>query len=150
MDLMTIIELEVRARMAEPTARIVSEELRRHLPSMTLGELHAFLSTEIARGAFHVPLADVLPTPSPPVEEPATDAIPGTENLSWKEANLRFQADLIRKTLVDCGWNTTLTARLLDLSRSYVYAMIEKFGIDHRGAQAASPPHGSDEPESQD
>ena len=132
MDLPTRIEREVQARVADDTARMVAEELRRHLSSMTLGDLHAFLSTELGRRTFHVPLADIMSIPRPKVEGTATPATEGAsgEHLTWKEANQRFQVDLIRKTLIDTDWNVLEAAGRLDLSRSHVYTMIDRFGID--------------------
>lgn len=132
MDLPTRIEREVQARVADDTARKVTEELRRHLASMTLGDLHAFLSTELGRRAFHVPLADIMSIPIREAEgvvTPEAEDASG-EHLTWKEANQRFQVDLIRKALIDVDWNVLEAARRLELSRSHIYTMIDRFAID--------------------
>lgn len=155
MDLLTRIELEVRARMTADTTRIVTEELRRHLPSMTLGDLHAFLSSELGRRAFHVPIADILATPATTSEEAPPASAQGMEDspderLTWKEATLRFQASFFRKTIAACDWSIARTARRLDVARSAVYTMIDRFGVDYHRTRMGFPPHDPEEPNPQD
>lgn len=49
--------------------------------------------------------------------------------LTFQEATRRCQAELLRRTLEDAGWNVLETARRLDLTRSHVYNLIRAFGL---------------------
>jgi transcriptional regulator with GAF, ATPase, and Fis domain len=55
------------------------------------------------------------------------------KGLSFQEATRRFQADLLRATLDECGWNVTEAATLLDLARSHAYKLVRAFGLTRRG-----------------
>ncbi len=50
--------------------------------------------------------------------------------LTFQEATRRFQADLLRKTLEDNGWNVVDAAKTLDVARSHVYNLIRALGIE--------------------
>ena len=63
--------------------------------------------------------------------EGASEA-PEQEATTLQEATRRFQADLVRRTLGETGWNVSETARHLDVARSYVYKLISAFGIERR------------------
>jgi Nif-specific regulatory protein len=51
---------------------------------------------------------------------------------TFQEATRRFQADLLRQVLEDCGWNVTEGAQRLDLARSHVYSLIRLFGLTRK------------------
>ncbi|MEW6270775.1 MAG: sigma-54-dependent Fis family transcriptional regulator [Thermodesulfobacteriota bacterium] len=63
------------------------------------------------------------------------------ERLTFQEATRRFQADLLRRTLEDTGWNVQESARRLEITRSHVYNLIKAFGLE-RAAKAAEPDGG--------
>ncbi len=50
--------------------------------------------------------------------------------LSYSEATRRFQRRLLERTLVECEWNVTQTARKLEVARSHVYNLIQSFKIE--------------------
>ncbi len=52
------------------------------------------------------------------------------EVVTFQEATRRFQAQLLRETLEDAGWNVMEVARRLDLARSHVYNLIHAFGLE--------------------
>jgi Nif-specific regulatory protein len=60
------------------------------------------------------------------VPRAATDG----RRLTFQEATRRFQAQLLRDTLDQTGWSVNETARLLEINRSHVYALIRGFGIE--------------------
>ncbi len=49
--------------------------------------------------------------------------------LSYSEATRRFQRRLLERTLKDCDWNVTRSAKRLDVARSHVYNLIHSFQI---------------------
>ena len=49
---------------------------------------------------------------------------------TFQEATRRFQAQLIRETLEDTGWNIVEASRRLEVARSHLYALIRAFGIE--------------------
>ena len=51
---------------------------------------------------------------------------------TFQAATRRFQADLLRRTLVNNDWNVTECARQLDLARSHVYNLIRAFGLERQ------------------
>jgi Nif-specific regulatory protein len=57
---------------------------------------------------------------------------PEGEPTTFQEATRRFQAELLRRSLEETGWNISETARRLDVARSYVYKLISAFGIESR------------------
>jgi Nif-specific regulatory protein len=59
-------------------------------------------------------------------------------SLTFQEQTRRFQAQLLRDTLQETGWNITETARRLDLARSHVYNLIRAFELE-RGVPKADP-----------
>jgi Nif-specific regulatory protein len=50
-------------------------------------------------------------------------------DLTWQEATLRFQRDLLARALVDAGGNVTEVSRRLDVARSHVHAKMKVFGL---------------------
>jgi Nif-specific regulatory protein len=66
--------------------------------------------------------------PSPPIDSDsaATSATPAT----FQEATRRFQAELLRRTFEETGWNILEASRRLELTRSHVYTLIKAFGIE--------------------
>jgi Nif-specific regulatory protein len=52
------------------------------------------------------------------------------EATTLQEATRRFQADLVRKTLEETGWNVAEAARSLDVARAHLDELISAFGID--------------------
>ena len=52
---------------------------------------------------------------------------------TFQEATRRFQAQLLGEVLEETAWNISETARRLDLTRTHVYNLIERFGL--RGAR---------------
>ena len=49
--------------------------------------------------------------------------------VTLQEATRRFQRELVSKTLRDTGWNVTEAAKRLDVARSYLYKLIQTFGL---------------------
>ncbi|MCL4500296.1 MAG: sigma-54 dependent transcriptional regulator [Deltaproteobacteria bacterium] len=59
-----------------------------------------------------------------------TAAMPLPDNgLGLKEAKARFEAELVGKTLAQCGWNVELVAEMLKTSRSMIYNLINKHNL---------------------
>jgi Nif-specific regulatory protein len=52
------------------------------------------------------------------------------ERLTFQEATRRFQADLLRRTFEETGWNVQESARRLEITRSHVYNLIKAFGLE--------------------
>ena len=63
-----------------------------------------------------------------PVE--GTSEAPEQEATTLQEATRRFQADLVRRTLGETGWNVAETAQRLDVARSHVYKLISAFELE--------------------
>jgi Nif-specific regulatory protein len=49
---------------------------------------------------------------------------------TFQESTRRFQAQLIRDTLEETGWNIVEASRRLEVARSHLYALIRAFGIE--------------------
>ena len=62
--------------------------------------------------------------------ETAGETPQGDEAVSFQEATRRFQAQLLRSTLDQTGWNVSEAARKLDVARSYVYKPISALGLE--------------------
>lgn len=58
-----------------------------------------------------------------------TSGAPEQEEATLQEATRRFQADLLRRSLEETGWNVSESARRLDVARSHVYKLISAFGL---------------------
>ena len=81
---------------------------------LQIEQSHVFPSPEAGRGA----------SPArPPAEKPSC-------NGTFQEATRRFQAQLVRQTLEDTGWNVVEAARRLDVARSHLYTLVRVFGIE--------------------
>ena len=65
----------------------------------------------------------------PGSEVAAPPADPGARP-TFQEATRRFQAQLIRETLEETGWNIVEASRRLEVARSHLYALIRAFGIE--------------------
>ncbi|MGH0037075.1 MAG: sigma 54-interacting transcriptional regulator [Myxococcota bacterium] len=48
---------------------------------------------------------------------------------TFQEATRAFQRDLVARTLEETGWNVRETAQRLDIARSYVYQLIQTYGL---------------------
>jgi Nif-specific regulatory protein len=53
---------------------------------------------------------------------------------TFQEATREFQAELLARTLTECDWNVSVCARRLDLARSYVYNLIDAYGLSRQRA----------------
>jgi Nif-specific regulatory protein len=49
---------------------------------------------------------------------------------TFQDSTRQFQAQLVRDTLEDSGWNVVEAARRLDIARSHLYNLINTFGIE--------------------
>jgi Nif-specific regulatory protein len=56
--------------------------------------------------------------------------VEASARLTFQEATRRFQAQLIRDTLEEAGWNIVEASRRLEVARSHLYALIRAFGIE--------------------
>ena len=68
---------------------------------------------------------------------PAHFAIPQVTSaspapLSFQDATLRFQRQLLEDTLGQNGWNVAQTARQLELARSHLYTLIKQHGLQRQ------------------
>jgi Nif-specific regulatory protein len=136
---------ERREDIRELAARFCAQACERHgFPLLTLSRnaLHAAAAAEwrgnvrelahavesaairaAGEGAAQVEQAHLFPQEA----RPAGDA---KEALTFQEATRLFQADLLRQTLEETGWNVVEAARRLDLARSHVYNLIRAFGLE--------------------
>jgi Nif-specific regulatory protein len=115
---------------------------RHHLPQVRLspGARRALQSTEwpghvrqlanvvevaciraAAGGALQVETAHIFP--DGPVEQLGT-------RRTFQDATRLYQAQLVRDTLEESGWNVVEAARRLDIARSHLYNLINTFGIE--------------------
>jgi transcriptional regulator with GAF, ATPase, and Fis domain len=89
-----------------------------------------------AEGRAEVERHHLFPNEQVPLEPEAAAAAPVKltpyEGLSFQEATRRFQADLLRAALEECGWNVTEAATKLDLARSHAYKLVRAFGLTPR------------------
>jgi Nif-specific regulatory protein len=67
------------------------------------------------------------PSECPPSERNGAGT---TAGVTFQEATRRFQAELLRRTFEDTGWNILEASRRLELTRSHVYTLIKAFGIE--------------------
>jgi Nif-specific regulatory protein len=58
------------------------------------------------------------------------DDTPTQDATTLQEATRRFQADFVRKTLGETGWNVSETAERLDVEPPHVYKLISAFGLE--------------------
>lgn len=49
--------------------------------------------------------------------------------MTLKEKLRQLQEPIVRKALIECGNNISMTADYLDVSRNKLYAMIDRYGI---------------------
>ena len=84
-------------------------------------------------GILRIERAHVFPPTAvsarPGSEVAAPPADPGARP-TFQEATRRFQAQLIRETLEETGWNIVEASRRLEVARSHLYALIRAFGIE--------------------
>jgi Nif-specific regulatory protein len=118
----------------------LSEELLRALaaaewPGNVRQLAHAIEAASIrcaGSGLEQVERSHVFPGTAPTTQSPvgsdssATSAMPAT----FQEATRRFQAELLRRTFEETGWNILEASRRLELTRSHVYTLIKAFGIE--------------------
>jgi len=69
--------------------------------------------------------------PGPGSSEQGSGA-PEALSETFQAATRRFQAELLRQTLDETGWNISEAARRLDVARSYIYKLVSAFGIERR------------------
>ena len=67
-----------------------------------------------------------------PESERRGDGPAGSE--TFQEATRRYQAELVRATLLQNGWNVNETARRLDIARSHLYNLIRAFSLERAPA----------------
>lgn len=65
-----------------------------------------------------------------PDATPMPESAEEEKTLTFQEATRNFQAQLLRDTLQETGWNIMETARRLDLNRSHIYNLIRAFGFE--------------------
>ncbi len=63
-------------------------------------------------------------------QEAPSGGVEEIRRLTFQEATRRFQAQLLRETIEETGWNIVEAARRLDLARSHVYNLIRAFGLE--------------------
>ncbi len=78
-------------------------------------------------GATAIERAHVFPELAPVEPEAALRSI-----ATWQAATAQFQREHLLRALKHCDWNVSETARQLDLSRSYLYELIETHAIEMR------------------
>jgi Nif-specific regulatory protein len=72
----------------------------------------------------------VFPDADAEEEEGGEDgAAPAPSELTWHEAQQRFQRRLLADTLAATDWNVAEAARRLDLARSHLYALMQAHGL---------------------
>ncbi len=76
-------------------------------------------------GAIRIERTHLFPEP-PSADDPLLSDRP----LTFQDATRRFQARFLRDVLQEHNWNIVETARRLDLARSYVYQLINVFGLE--------------------
>jgi Nif-specific regulatory protein len=84
-------------------------------------------------GILRIERAHVFPPTAGPGRVAADVSAPAAEagaRATFQEATRRFQAQLIRETLEETGWNIVEASRRLEVARSHLYALIRAFGIE--------------------
>lgn len=86
-------------------------------------------------GILRIERAHVFPSSAPAPGRASADAAvvqsaDGGTRATFQEATRRFQAQLIRETLEETGWNIVEASRRLEVARSHLYALIRAFGIE--------------------
>ncbi len=74
-----------------------------------------------AEGMAQVQQRHVTGSPEPEPSGPVT---------TFQQATRRFQAELVRQVVEECGWNVVEAARRLDIARSHLYNLIRAFGLE--------------------
>lgn len=64
------------------------------------------------------------------------------EDHTFHHATRRFQRDLVQRTLEQTQWNIKDAAVKLDVARSYLYKLIQAFGLERDPAAASAAPGG--------
>ncbi len=60
----------------------------------------------------------------------ATTVASGDTSLTFQQATREFQVRFLREALEEAGWNVSEVARRLDVARSYLYKLINAFGLE--------------------
>ena len=64
--------------------------------------------------------------------DPSRPAGDGTAAMTYQDATRQFQKELLERTLTAAEGNVTEAARRLDVSRTYLHALLKGFGIESR------------------
>jgi len=64
--------------------------------------------------------------------DPSRPAGDGTAAITYQDATRQFQKELLERTLTAAEGNVTEAARRLDVSRTYLHALLKGFGIESR------------------
>jgi Nif-specific regulatory protein len=83
--------------------------------------LEAAVIRASGQGAAEVEPRHLFPDPADLEEPDATE--------TFQEATRRFQRDLIERALDEADWNVSEAARRLEVARSYLYQLIQSFGL---------------------
>lgn len=67
------------------------------------------------------------------------------ENPTFQHATRRFQRDLVQRTLEQTQWNVKEAAAKLDVARSYLYKLIQSFGLERDAGAVSSPRSAADD-----
>jgi len=142
---------ERRAEVADLARHFCASACERHhLPHVTISEhlaealaevewpgnirrlAHAIEASAIraaGTGILRIERAHVFP-PAPVRGGAASPGADAAARATFQEAARRFQAQLIRETLEETGWNIVDASRRLEVARSHLYALIRAFGIE--------------------
>jgi Nif-specific regulatory protein len=69
-------------------------------------------------------------TPASALAVAAGEQRPGDGTETFQEATRLFQMRMVGRMLEETGWNVSETARRLDLTRTHIYNLIERFGLE--------------------
>jgi transcriptional regulator with GAF, ATPase, and Fis domain len=90
-----------------------------------------------AEGVLQIERRHLFPPDAATPGPESARAVPAVEigpyrGLTFQEATRRFQAELLRAALEECGWNVTEAAARLDVARSHAYKLVRAFGLTRR------------------
>ena len=81
-------------------------------------------------GRQRIERAHLFPDKPAPAAAPPERASAAVAGATFQEATRRFQAQLVRETLEDTGWNIVEASRRLEIARSHLYTLIRALGIE--------------------
>lgn len=88
--------------------------------------LEAAVIRAAGEGAGTIEARHIFPQQKTAAVALSADAFAGA---TYQEATRMFQESLLRQTLRETSWNIAETAKRLDMARSYVYVLINAFGL---------------------